>query len=109
VGWHRHRAWIEVFSSAEITNSDGCRGFPSHRFAYRSRTLEALASKSGSRGKIQLLKVHGRMASEVSHRHTVASDTVATIPLRMASVRMSGTLKRDSGRWSVAGSRRPGP
>ena len=41
------------------------------RPSYRSRTRQALASKSGSRGKIQLRWVQGRMASSVSHRHKV--------------------------------------
>src|SRR6266542_2183658 len=95
---------MEVFSSAEITNSAGCRVFPSHRRAYRSKTRPALASKSGSLGKIQLRYVQGLMASSVSHRHTVASETLATMPLRMASSRMSGTPRRDSGRPSVPGS-----
>lgn len=30
VGWQRWRAWIEVFSSAEITKSRFPRAFPSH-------------------------------------------------------------------------------
>ncbi len=29
VGWQRHRAWIEVFSSAQTTNSFSPRGSPS--------------------------------------------------------------------------------
>src|SRR6266545_929357 len=104
LGWHRHRAWMLVFSSAEITYSSFASGDPSNSPAYRSSTRAALASKSGSRGKIQERKVHGRMASSSSQRQMVASEMEATIPRRSTSARMSGTNRRDRGTRSVAGS-----
>ena len=71
VGCRRSRAWTLVFSSALITKSSACRGWPSHSRAYRSRIRLAFAAKSGSRGKIQARCCQGRMASSWSHRHTV--------------------------------------
>src|SRR5712691_3042434 len=64
----------------------------------------ALAAKSGSRGKIHVRCCQGRMASSVSHRHTVVSLMVATMPARCASRTRSPMLSRDSGTPSVAGS-----
>src|SRR6266540_3502450 len=104
VGWHRHLAWIEVFSSAQITKSSSPSGVPSNCRWYRSSTRPALASKSGSRGKSQLRKVHGRMASADSHRQMVVSEIWATIPEAMASARRYGTNHRDRGRSSFEGS-----
>ena len=46
----------------------------------------------------------GRMASSLSHRHTVLSLMVATMPQRWASRTMSAVLKRESGRPRVDGS-----
>ena len=43
------------------------------------------------------------MASSWSHRHTVLSLMVATMPQRCASRTMSAVLKRESGRPRVAG------
>src|SRR5207244_4694651 len=64
----------------------------------------ALAAKSGSRGKIHVRCCQGRMASSLSHRHTVLSLMVATMPERCASRTRSPMLSRDSGTPSVAGS-----
>src|SRR6266851_3331141 len=64
----------------------------------------ALAAKSGSRGKIHVRCCQGRMASSLSHRHTVLSLMVATMPARCASRTRSPMLSRDSGTPSVAGS-----
>src|SRR3990172_9032456 len=63
----------------------------------------ALVAKSGSRGNIQQRCCQGRMASSLSHRHTVLWLRVATMPQRWASRTMSAVLKRDSGRPSVDG------
>src|SRR6266542_928582 len=104
LGWHRHRAWMLVFSSAEITYSSFASGDPSNSPAYRSSTRAALASKSGSRGNIQERKVQGRMASSASHRQIVDSEMLAAMPRLITSSRMSGTNRRDSGTSRVAGS-----
>jgi hypothetical protein len=64
----------------------------------------ALASKSGSRGKIQLRDVHGRSASSASQRQMVAPEISATSPRRTTSSRMSGTCSREKGSPSSAGS-----
>src|SRR6266852_3533195 len=64
----------------------------------------ALAAKSGSRGKIQVRCCQGRMASSWSHRHTVVSLMVATMPERWASRTRSLMLRRESGKPRVAGS-----
>src|SRR5712691_5670871 len=64
----------------------------------------ALAAKSGSRGKIHVRCCQGRMASSLSHRHTVVSLMVATMPVRCASRTRSPMLKRESGKPRVAGS-----
>src|SRR6266851_3738121 len=64
----------------------------------------ALAAKSGSRGKIHVRCCQGRMASSLSHRHTVLSLMVATMPERCASRTRSPMLSRESGTPSVAGS-----
>src|SRR3989442_550286 len=64
----------------------------------------ALAAKSGSRGKIQVRCCQGRMASSLSHRHTVLSLMVATMPARCAWRTRSPMLRCESGKPSVAGS-----
>src|SRR5436309_8802272 len=64
----------------------------------------ALAAKAGSRGKIQVRCCQGRMASSWSHRHTVVSLMVATMPERWASRTRSPMLRRESGKPRVAGS-----
>ena len=58
----RRRAWMLVFSSAEMTNSPSCNGSPCHSRAYRSSRRPAFSAKLGSRGKIQLRWYQGRMA-----------------------------------------------
>ena len=50
----RRRAWMLVFSSAEMTNSSSFKALPSHSRAYKSSIRLALVANSGSRGKIQL-------------------------------------------------------
>src|SRR5829696_2043887 len=104
VGWQRQRAWMEVFSSAEITNSPGSSRRPWKRRAYRSSTRPALTAKSGSRGKIQERCRHGRIASSFSHRHSVDTETWSTRPVVMTSSRNSARLQRPSGTALVAGS-----
>src|SRR5215211_1984345 len=78
VGWQRQRAWMEVFSSAEMTYSPEPNAWPWNTRAYRSSTRVALAAKSGSRGKTQERCCHGLMASWQSQRRTVEVDTSAT-------------------------------
>ena len=102
--WQRLRAWMLVFSSADITNSSSCRGVSSHTRAYRSRMRPALAANCGSRGKIQHLCCQGRMASSCNHRHTVLSLMVAAIPLLRTSRAISGVLQRERGTPELAGS-----
>src|SRR6185312_7326221 len=97
VAWQRRRAWTLVFSSAQTTQSRGESSVPCQRPSYKSSTREALRSKSGSRGKIQLRCDHGRIASSVSQRHSVLSPIEATIPRSMTSRRISGRLQRESG------------
>src|SRR5579863_4567863 len=97
VWWQRTRAWIEVFSSAEITKSRLPNRFPSHSRAYRSRTRPALVAKLGSRGKIQERWRQGRMASSDSQRQMVVPEMSATMPRAATSVAMSGMCRRDSG------------
>ena len=92
-----------VFSSALRTKSSAVNGAPSQHRAYRSRMRPAFSAKAGSRGKIQVRCCHGRIASSCSHRHTVLSLTVATMPCRWASRTISAVLKRDSGTPNVAG------
>lgn len=91
LGWQRQRAWIEVFSSAEITYSSFRSGTLSNSRAYRSSTRAAFRSNSGSRGKIQDRKVQGRTASSASRRQMVDSEMLATMPRVITSARMSGT------------------
>src|SRR5215216_3110634 len=81
VGWQRQRAWMEVFSSAEMTNSPGSKRRLWNRRAYRSSTTAALAAKSGSRGKIQERCRQGLSASWSSQRHSVETETSLTRPL----------------------------
>ena len=64
----------------------------------------ALASNCGSRGKIQQRCCQGRIASSCNQRHTVLSLMRATNPERWACRATSATLRRDSGKPSVAGS-----
>src|SRR5215218_3001929 len=104
VRWQRQRAWMEVFSSAETTNSPGSKRRPWNRRAYRSRTTPALAAKSGSRGKIQERCRQGLSASSSSQRHSVDTDTWSIRPVVMTSWRSSARLQRPSGRALVAGS-----
>ncbi len=103
VGWQRQRAWIEVFSSAQMTKSFSPRGPSSQIPAYRSRTRAALTAKSGSRAEIHERCCHGLSASPASHRRTV--DAEAATWHRPASSRASsGQLHRDSGTPVSAGS-----
>src|SRR3989304_1369336 len=95
---------MEVFSSADRTNSSSLSRCPSKTRSYRSRMREALAAKSGSRGKIQQRCCHGRIASSESQRQTVLSLILATSPERLASLATSVTLSRESGIPSDAGS-----
>src|SRR5213592_351931 len=76
---------MEVFSSAETTNSPGPSRRPRKRRAYRSSTTAALAAKSGSRGKIQERCRHGLSASWSSQRHSVATEMPSTRPAVMTS------------------------
>src|SRR2546422_9428717 len=64
----------------------------------------ALAAKSGRGGMFPVGCGRGGMASSLSHRHTVLSLMVATMPERCASRTRSPMLSRDSGTPSVAGS-----
>ena len=63
----------------------------------------ALVAKSGSRGNIQQRCCQGRMASSLSHRHTVLSLMVATTPADRMYRAMSAVLHRDKGTPLVAG------
>jgi len=65
---------MEGFSSAEITQSPGCRSLPSQRPAYRSTIRPAFSANSGSVGKIHERYSHGRIASSPSQRRTVDRD-----------------------------------
>jgi hypothetical protein len=104
VGWRRRRAWIiEVFSSAEMTNSSDPSRSPANRRWYKSSTTPALAAKSGARGKIHDRCRHGLRASSSSQRHTVLTLTCSTSPQAMASSRTSATLKRLNGTARRAG------
>src|SRR5215218_5746744 len=82
VGWQRQRAWMEVFSSAEMTNSPGSSRRPWNRRAYRSSTTAAWSSQ----------------------RHSVETETSLTRPLVMTSSRSSARLQRLSGTARAAGS-----
>src|SRR5450631_2523468 len=64
----------------------------------------ALTANSGSRGKIQQRCCQGRIASAWSQRQTVLSLMVATNPNCRACCATSATLRRESGKPSVAGS-----
>src|SRR5215813_13824722 len=87
-----------VFSSALRIWSRGPSGWPCQVPAYRSRIGPALATKWGSRGKIQDLYRHGLMASVSSIRHTVlrligVPSTVRTRAVTSArDCRLSGCL-----------------
>src|SRR6266545_6935171 len=100
VGWQRQRAWMEVFSSAEMTYSSPSSGAPSNSRAYRSSTRAAFRSKSGSRGKIQDRKVQGRMASSASHRQMVASEMLEGTLVSTGSLEIHGEV---NGEVSVQG------
>ena len=104
MGWQRHRAWIEVFSSAHTTNSPSPSSSPCHVRAYRSSTRAALTAKSGSRGKIHDRCCQGLRTSSASQRRTVDAETASTIPRATASTASSGALHRDSGAPDSAGS-----
>src|SRR5215217_6529826 len=104
VGWQRQRAWMEVFSSAEMTNSPGSSRRPWNRRAYSSSTTAALAAKSESRGKIQERCRQGLSASWSSQRHSVETETSLTRPVVITSSRSSARLQRLSGTALVAGS-----
>src|SRR5215218_1320656 len=104
VGWQRQRAWIEVFSSAETTNSPGSSRRSWNRRAYKSRTTPALAAKSGSRGKIHDRCRQGFSASWSSQRHSVDTETWSTRPVVITSSRSSVRLQRPSGTARTAGS-----
>ena len=69
--------------------------------------VEDVASLDGKlriAGVFHVRCCHGRIASSCSHRQTVLSLTLATIPARWASRTTSAVLSRDSGTPSVAGS-----
>jgi len=104
VRWRRCRAWMLVFSSAEMTKSSLFKGFPCHWRSYRSRMRPALIANCGSRGNIHVRCCQGRMASSLSHRHTVLSLIVATKPTLRTYRAMSAVLHRDKGTPVVAGS-----
>src|SRR5512132_69370 len=95
---------MEVFSSAERTNSPGSSRRPWKRRAYRSRTTPALAAKAGSRGKIQERCRQGLSAASLSHRQSVETDTWSIRPVVMTSSRSSARLQRPSGTARIAGS-----
>ena len=78
----RRRAWMLVFSSAEITKSPGPSGWPSQWPWYRSRIGPAFWAKRGSRGKIHVRWRHGQIASRLSQRQIVAPLISATRALR---------------------------
>jgi hypothetical protein len=111
VGCLRMRAWMEVFSSAEITYSSGRSGVSSKRRPWRSRTPAALAPKSGSRGKVQDRCCQGLIASELSQRQIVVPEIEATMPDSTAARARSGQCQRAAvvaGRpWPAV--RRPAP
>src|SRR5919201_92567 len=104
VGWQRQRAWIEVFSSAETTNSPGSSRRPWKRRAYRSSTTAALVAKSGSRGKIHERCRQGLSASSSNQRQIVETETSSTRPSARTSSRSSARLRRPSGTARTAGS-----
>src|SRR5437763_1834104 len=82
-----------VFSSAERTNSLAPSLRPFQMRWYKSKMPPALASKSGSRGKIQQRCCQGRMASSLSHRQmTVKYDNVYLLARRFISFR-SGSVR----------------
>src|SRR5205823_1663267 len=64
---------------------------------YKSRMRPALASKSGSRGKIQQRCCQGRMASSLSHRQRVVSLREAASPQERTWAPSSATLQRERG------------
>src|SRR6478609_5754784 len=97
-------AWMEVFSSAEITYSSGRSGASLNRRAYRSSTRAALAAKSGSRGKIQDRCCQGLIASVLSQRQMVVPEIEATMPDSTAARARSGHCQRASGVSVFAGS-----
>ena len=91
-----------VFSSAERTNSLAPSLRPFQMRWYKSKMPPALASKSGSRGKIQQRCCQGRMASSLSHRQMVVSLTDAVRPQVRTWAPSSATLQRERGtpkRW----------
>src|SRR6476661_1124227 len=98
------RAWMEVFSSAQITYSSGRSGASLNRRAYRSSTRAALVAKSGSRGKIQDRCCHGLIASADSQRQIVVPEIAATMPCSTAARAKSGQCQRASGAPAVVGS-----
>lgn len=74
VGWQRRRAWIEVFSSEEITYSSSRSRTSSHRRAYRSRMRLALSTNGGSRANSHERYCQGLRASVARIRRTVEGD-----------------------------------
>ena len=97
LGWQRHRAWIEVFSSLEITNSRGPSVRPAHRRSYRSSTRSAFAAKSGSRGNNHDRNCQGLIASRASQRRTVAGEIASAMPWSTISRASSGHDHRANG------------
>src|SRR6476620_11644976 len=95
------RAWMEVFSSAEMTYSSGRSGVSWKRRPYRSRTRAALAPKSGSRGKIQERCCQGLIASALSQRQIVVPEIEAVMPCSTAARARSGHCQRASG-WGLS-------
>ena len=81
MGWQRQRAWMEVFSSLEMTYSSVAERLRRRQVrAYRSSTRAALAAKSGSRMKIQDRYCQGLSASAASQRRTVEAEIAAAMP-----------------------------
>jgi hypothetical protein len=104
VGWQRQRAWMLVFSSAEMTNSSAPSARPAKPPSYKSSATPALAANSGSRGKIHERCCQGLIASASSQRHSVVVEMSSTSPVAMSSWRSSPRLQRESGTPRGAGS-----
>jgi hypothetical protein len=97
LGWQRQRAWMEVFSSLQITYSREPSFLTCQRRSYSSSTRSALLAKSGSRGNSHDRYCHGLTASRASHRHTVEADIASAMPSPTTSRASSGHDHRDNG------------
>ncbi|MFE7795606.1 hypothetical protein [Streptomyces sp. NPDC057460] len=82
VGWQRHRAWMEVFSSALITYSSSPSCSTCQVRAYRSSTQAAFSRKPGLVMKIQERCCQGLSTSWASQRRTVDADMNGAMPRR---------------------------